>query len=112
MFSELERDGLERALGAFCEARAPARVRDRVRLEFSIEGHTVTLVEARVGPLRPSRWSASPVARFRYRRTSNDWILLYSDRNGRWHEYEGGRSPRFDDLLAEVDRDPTCIFWG
>jgi hypothetical protein len=31
----------------------------------------------------------------------------------RWHLYiDAESSPKLDDLLKEVDRDPTGIFWG
>ena len=39
--------------------------------------------------------------------------MYWRDRNLRFHLY--GRlapSNRIDDLLSEIDRDPTCIFWG
>jgi hypothetical protein len=42
-----------------------------------------------------------------------EWTLYWSDRNGRWHLYD--LIDPTDDvrvLLNEVDRDPTCIFWG
>ncbi len=41
------------------------------------------------------------------------WVLYWRDRNLRWHEYdllEPG--PTFEEALAEVERDPTGIFWG
>jgi hypothetical protein len=41
------------------------------------------------------------------------WSLYWRDRNLRFHEYD--RVPAtagVEDLLAEVDRDPTAIFWG
>lgn len=41
------------------------------------------------------------------------WELYWRDRNLRFHAYNRvGPSANIDELLAEVDRDPTCIFWG
>lgn len=41
------------------------------------------------------------------------WTLYYADRNSKWHlYYEIEPSADFDDLLREVDEDPTGIFWG
>jgi len=39
--------------------------------------------------------------------------LIRRDRNLRFHIYDLlSPSRRVEDLLAEIDRDPTCIFWG
>jgi hypothetical protein len=36
-----------------------------------------------------------------------------SDSGGRWWPYEGiGPTATVDPLLAEIERDPTGIFWG
>jgi len=39
--------------------------------------------------------------------------LYWRDRNLRFHRYDQLEpSPDIDDLLTEIDRDPTAIFWG
>jgi hypothetical protein len=39
--------------------------------------------------------------------------LYWRDRNLRFHIYDLlAPSPTIDDVLLEIDRDPTCIFWG
>jgi len=41
------------------------------------------------------------------------WMLYWRDRNLRWHRYDRiGPSPHIDPLLAEIEADPTSIFWG
>jgi len=41
------------------------------------------------------------------------WTLYWRDRHLRFHRYdELPPSLRIDDLLTEIDRDPTAIFWG
>ena len=53
------------------------------------------------------------VARFRYVQSRRVWRLYCQYRDLRWHEYEPLFEARsFDDLLTEVDEDPTGIFWG
>lgn len=40
-------------------------------------------------------------------------MLYWRDRNLRWHQYDRiGPSPYVDPLLAEIEADPTSIFWG
>ena len=41
------------------------------------------------------------------------WTLYAIDRNGRWFLYDDVEASRdVGQLLAEVDEDPTAIFWG
>ena len=39
--------------------------------------------------------------------------LYWRDRNLKFHRYDHvDPNPDVESLLAEVDADPTCIFWG
>jgi hypothetical protein len=36
-----------------------------------------------------------------------------ADRNSRWHRYDMAEpTEQLDELLTEIDQDPTGIFWG
>ena len=106
------RQDISTTLIRYCEGRVPAHVRDKVRCSFGIRGSSVTLYEERPLFLRPEEWTQSPVAQFRFGKDGR-WTLYCADRNSRWHEYFDAE-PLADirDLLKEVDRDPTGIFWG
>jgi hypothetical protein len=55
--------------------------------------------------------SGLKVAQLRY--AHGAWTLHWADRNGRWRRYlDLEPSPRVDDLLVELDRDPAGAFWG
>jgi hypothetical protein len=99
----------------FVEARVPARAKHQVRLEVEIQGSAVTIVERRapwsqeIGP----EWTRFPIARLRYSPTHTAWTLFWRDRNLRWHRYDRiAAAPHVDTLLAEMDADPSAIFWG
>ncbi len=111
--SEFQREHVAKRLADYCERRVPPDVRDQVRLEFRIGPRDVELFEVRPQFDNPAAWLEHPVAKFRWVASHREWRLYCQFRDLRWHEYE----PRFaagdfDTLLAEVDRDPTCIFWG
>lgn len=54
-----------------------------------------------------------PIARLRYTKASKTWTLYWRDSNLCFHAHHGiGPSTSIHDLLAEIDRDPTGIFWG
>lgn len=99
----------------WCRARVPARVRDQVRVEAHVSGRHVTIVECRP-PWREdmgAQWSQSPIARLRFTKATGMWSLFWRDRNLKFHAYDSvPPTPRVEELLAEVDRDPTAIFWG
>ena len=99
----------------WCAARVPGRARHQVRVECEIAPRHLTVVERRapwradVGP----EWTSFPIARLRYTAATTSWTLLWRNRNQRFHAYEPlPPSPNVGDLLAELDRDPTGIFWG
>ena len=99
----------------WCRARVPEAVRDQVRVEVDVADRHLTIVECRppwsadMGP----EWTRFPIARLRYTKATGLWSLLWRDRNLRFHAYDRvPPSARVEDLLVEVDQDPTAIFWG
>lgn len=53
------------------------------------------------------------VAQLRYDPETGAWSLYCRDRNERWFPYFDIKPSRdVGPLLAEIDADPTGIFWG
>lgn len=104
---------IETKLSEYCINRIPEHARDKVRLIYKIRGNNVTLFETRPYYRDPSIWTENHVAQFRFDNNKKKWLLYSIDRNDRWHLYDLIQpSIDFDDLLKELDRDPTGIFWG
>ena len=99
----------------WCAARVPEHARHEVRVECEIAPRHLTVVERRA-PWREDfgpEWTSVPIARLRYAAATRLWTLFWRDHNLRFHAYDSlAPSPNVEDLLAELDRDPTCIFWG
>ncbi len=109
---ELERRRVERALDRFGE-RVPPEIRDKLSYEYRFSGNAVLLIERRPSFRDPAVFTELAVARFVYSPSAGGWSLRWSDRHGRWHRYEGFENrPTFQELLDEVQRDPTGIFFG
>lgn len=109
---ELERTRVQQALDRFAE-RVPAEIRHQLRYEHRFKGNAVLLLELRPSFRDPSVFTEMEVARFAYSPTSGGWSLRWRDRHSRWHKYEGFENrPAFQELLEEVQRDPTGIFFG
>jgi hypothetical protein len=110
---EFERRLVERLLDRFYDRRVLAHIQHQSRLGHVIRGNSVTLFELRPGFDDPAKWVRFPIAQFRFNARSGLWSLYWRDRNRRWRLYEEVPATRnFETLLAEVDRDPTSIFWG
>jgi Protein of unknown function (DUF3024) len=112
-------DPRETALSAaevFCESRVPEEHRDGVRLECSRRGNTITISEQRAtwsAELIGTEWTTLKIAQLRFDPPSRRWSLYCSDSSEHWWPYEDiGTSASVDPLLAEIDADPTGIFWG
>ena len=99
----------------WCEQRVPEHVRDQVQVECDVGPRHLTIVECRP-PWRKDMGAEGtrfPIARLRYAKAAGQWSLYWRDRNLRFHVYDRIKpSPHIDDLLQEIDRDPTAIFWG
>jgi hypothetical protein len=109
------RDAAVAKVERFCHVRAPHEMGDEYRLEHTVRGGSITIVERRppwsklVGP----EWTSLKVAQLRYDERTRTWSLFCSDSNDRWWPYDGiGPAADVAPLLAEIDEDPTGIFWG
>ena len=108
----LERARVERALDKFC-GRVPAAIRSELEYEYRFRGNAVVLLERRPHFRDRTRHTEQLFAKFVYSQTVGGWSLRWSDRNGRWHAYQGFQDvPHFRDVLREVEADPIGIFLG
>jgi hypothetical protein len=100
-------------LSKYCAAKIPARVKDEIKLLHKARGNSVTILESRPLFSDPNVWIDTVVAQFRFKPEDKTWTLYCADRNSKWHRYDlADPSTNLDDLLAAVDEDATCIFWG
>jgi len=113
VLSQFELRLVERLLARFYDRRLLAHVQHQIRLHHTIRGNSVTLFEIRPGFDKSAIWVKSPIARFRFDAATGLWSLYWRDRNRHWRRYADLPATRnLELLIAEVDRDPTSIFWG
>jgi hypothetical protein len=99
----------------YCAEKIPPEHRDKIRIECTQRGKSITIVERRPPwlPEVDSEWSSMKIAQLRYDEESALWTLYCADRNERWHVYDfSGPAQDVGAVLAEIDADPTGIFWG
>lgn len=111
--SEFERERIEKLFETYCEGKVPAHIRNKVRVTFKIRGNEVKLFECRPRYNDPATWTEMAVARFKKDEKRNVWLLYCADRNSKWHLFEPyPENKDIEELLSEVQRDRTGIFWG
>lgn len=108
----LTRQLADHLLGAFCTKRSPANLREQIRVSHTIRGNAITIHEHRVAWDDPRSWTMMKVAVVQYHSANGAWVLFCFDRNARRRSYCARPTTDLAVLLAEVDKDPTGIFWG
>jgi hypothetical protein len=112
-FSELERKRIAQTVGEFCRKRSPAHLKDKLRLEYSVKGHEVVIVERRPRWDNPKERMESPVAKLKFIRSANKRRLHWQWADLKWHEYPGrSSSDRLGDPVREIDDDPLACCFG
>jgi hypothetical protein len=92
----------------------PPNFQDQMRMEVDVRGMTVTIVESRP-PWREDfgrEWTRQGVARMKFNSVNSEWTLYWSDRNSRWHIFDLLPPGSIEEVLEEIERDQTNIFWG
>ncbi|MBI4765502.1 MAG: DUF3024 domain-containing protein [Deltaproteobacteria bacterium] len=110
---EFTRKLIEGKLSKYCTSRIPEHARHNMRLIFNINENIVTLILSRPYFKDPSKWAERSVAQVRFDNDHKKWQLYFIDKKDRWHPHDLIQpSADFDDLLKELDHDPTGLFWG
>lgn len=110
---EIDKRRVSKIMDAYCDNRIPVSARDQIRLSYELRGHKLHLIESRQLFQRPDQWVGMKIAQFEFNSETRKWKLYCFDRNDKRMEYpEYNEDTRLEALLAEVDNDPTRIFWG
>ncbi|WP_035302923.1 DUF3024 domain-containing protein [Actinokineospora inagensis] len=100
-----------RQIARWCERRIPEHARHQVRVEHTVRGSNVTILEARA-PWREdlgSEWTHRPIAQLRH--DGAHWRLYRPDRNSRWHPLDDVVAQSAPGPLLEVIDEPGRAFW-
>src|SRR5580765_3867508 len=103
---------------AYCAQASPAEHADEARVECVVAGSSITIVEAtRLGAERDEDWLRVPNARLDHDAATGGWVLFCFDADSEPMRYDVWE-PDFtlptsvESILAEVEADPTDVFWG
>jgi hypothetical protein len=112
--NDIDRKRIENVVATFvAKRRPPAHLRDKVDLSFRFDGRYVEIFEIRPRWDNPIKKVEEAVARARYLKSRNEWLVYWQRADLKWHKYapmpEVGTVEAF---LALVDRDEYGCFFG
>ena len=111
--SDVHLKQVKRLLDPLCVPHPEARVRDQLRYGYRVEGPAVVFFESRPRYDRPSDWLDHEIAKFRFTKSTGQWTLYCQFRDLKWRAYQPfPHAADLAELVAEMRRDPTCIFFG
>lgn len=95
-------------------SRVSGETLNQPRVVGDVAGRQVVIAEERPPwqGLVGAPWESYPVARLIYRASAHDWSLEVSAEGDRFRKYTELPSGLLDELLDEIDEDPTFAFWG
>jgi len=112
-FSEIELKKIDQMVGGMCRRRNRPEFKDELSLEYVVDRHDVVVFERRPRYGALVGVTDSPVARLKFVRATGEWRLFWMLRDLKWHGYEPlPSSDRLEELVAEIDDDPHCCFFG
>ena len=112
-FSEIELRRIDEVIGGLCRRRSPAHLADKLKLAYEVKGHNVVVFEVRPDWQDPTHRMRTPIARFRFVRTTRVWTLFWMRADLKWHLYAPAKAVAdLVSLVAVVDRDEHCAFFG
>ena len=112
--NEIEKKRVESKVAAFVRKhRPPESLRDKLDFGFRFDGRYVELFEIRPGWRDRAEKVEEAVAKARYLKSRDVWLVYWQRADFKWHKY--GPMPevdRVEDFLALVDEDAYQCFFG
>lgn len=111
--SELQLAQVRTLFDPLCAAHPDPRISSQLRFGYRFEGPAVVYFESRPDWRGGPGWMDHDIAKFRFTKRTGLWSLYCQFSDLKWHGYEPlPHAASLAVLIAEVERDPTCIFFG
>ena len=111
--SDIQRARVRALFDPLCVPHPDPKISSQLRYGYRLEGPAVVYFESRPDWTGRPEWMHHEIAKFRFTKRTGRWSLYCQFRDLKWRGYEPfPHSADLADLVAEVERDPTCIFYG
>jgi hypothetical protein len=109
----LQKQAIEIKMNSYCKNKIPQELQNQIKLSYKIWGNNITLIESRPFWEDSTEWIDMKVAQIRFDNQNKTFSLYYRDSNEKWHPYDELLiSQNIEDILKEINNDPTGIFWS
>ena len=114
MLNEIEKQKIDNVVGEFvARRRPPLAMRAQLDLAYRVTGQSIELFEIRPVWDGNGETQEFPIAKATFVRTRGIWQLYWQRADLKWHTYEPLPQARtLKEIVAEIDADPNCCFWG
>lgn len=104
---------MKKYLTPICQRSDLPDLSDQLRIGYRVEGNSVVRFESRIRWDNKSEWLEHPVTQFRYVASIARWRLYRMFRDLKWRGYQPKpEAASQEDLVGEVEKDPTGSFGG
>ena len=112
--NDIERKRIENAIAAFiAKRRPPVHLRDQVDLRFRFDGRSVEIFEIRPRWNHPDQQVEESVAKARYVKSRDRWLVYWKRADLKWHKYDPmPEVSTINAFLRLVDEDAYACFFG
>ena len=111
--TDLDKKAIDNIVGEYCRNRVPSHLRQEIKLNYSIKGNDVTIIESRPHWQQKDKWTEMPIARFKRHEKSLKWELYCVRANGRWEKYQELKPTKdLKKIVKEIESDPYHAFGG
>ena len=112
--NDIERKRIENAVATFVASRRPpVHLRDQVDLSFRFDGRSVEIFEIRPRWDDPAERVEEAVAKARYLKSRDRWLVYWQRADLKWHKYDPVPEVKTIEAFLElVDQDEYACFFG
>ena len=112
-FSEKELEMIHKEVGAFCDNRVPDHIKDKVYMDYEIDGQSIFIFEVRPHFRDPDRKIKSPIAKVSFVRTQQRWHLYWMRADLKYHKYDSFSGSNYlNRIIYVIDKDEHGCFFG
>ncbi|WJH27912.1 DUF3024 domain-containing protein [Paenibacillus sp. CC-CFT742] len=100
---------IQSLMNGYIHEKVPAPLRTMVKLTYVMNNDELILTEERPAGER-FQWDVLPIARFHWE--GEQWKVYARDESSSWNAVDMIEPcPDFEELLEQVERDETGVFW-
>jgi hypothetical protein len=93
--------------------RPPEEIRNKVDINYKIEGQSIIVFEIRPVWNNPTEKTECNIAKTTYVKKDNKWNIYWFMSDMKWHSYQPKpKVSKLKDFVKEIEEDKHGCFWG